>query len=942
MATGRFQLYDSALQEFFNGTQDWDTDDHYVVLLTSTYAPAASHDTLSDIVASEATGYDRKNLGGETVTVTNNITICDANDLNFGSNVTVTATFLAIVVGTVTGSAGTDRLVGYMYLSSDQTAVSVTNSNLGVSWSPTEGVFSIGSGLFSNANFGLSYNQFSEQGLKFAWRASPSQVWGRSSTTTSDVFAPSTAEIADEDDVSRLIDAGPDGFLVTDINGSTNPSWETTPPSGSGPSVIFEGSEYLEWETSSKSFSFLSNDTSDWTIIIRIAINHDIAVNTGTILSNRTSAGVGFDIDYVTDELQIGAYDGVAFDSLNYSWTSWVQDQVYTLAFRHTAGGATEIFIDDLAASVLSGTITRWHTGDSANSLTLGQLWTGIQTISAELKGIVISDQKLSPTQMEAFEAWIGGANSSSIDNFDLPNFTDTDAYWVPALFEPRPAESSDVTVSYGTGMTLAPEKGAGEIQNFEYAGTSAIPEVVNVDEAYWSITPLDLTRNVAGFTAAFVVRCDENLPATGENLWLSTTGPSSSLARAVIDFNNATGQMRIGGRILDADAFTGATSADGAFEQYKWHRVIGVWDFTNRTATLYLDGVQIAQTTTLGSSGSNTSDTDSNAQNYLRESAGGIGGTDMRTRAIYVWKEARADIGAIDAELSKLSEGGYLTATGTQFTTLTALYDAADASSLAPGQICYVEWSGDPHVADGKIVTVWDGTQFVPNPLTVTEFPTWLFTDWVDEASDAAHTLTLDAAGRPIVTMDQATAGYGAATLPDRYAGYYSTIYSRCKVEDADALTSFQRLGIGFCKNDMVLGATGFQPTFAFIGLTSTNQFESNNRLDGGTYDGAQYAGVKTHGATEECVFIYNISYDGDATRQAYATVGFSTGEKDAVVAVTSGADSLSNPLEASATLLKPLIIGNTTTIGTGTYALTMYSIKLQEFGIGSDPRTY
>jgi hypothetical protein len=147
--TGAFNLYNSAIKDFLDGTQDWDTDAHRLVLLTSAYTPDASHDTYSDISTHECSDpdYTAQDMAGETVTIVGNESVCDANDVSFGSDVDITARYAAIVVGTVAGATGTDRLVGYLLLNRNNLDVQSIGGSYDVNWNATQGVFVTRSGV---------------------------------------------------------------------------------------------------------------------------------------------------------------------------------------------------------------------------------------------------------------------------------------------------------------------------------------------------------------------------------------------------------------------------------------------------------------------------------------------------------------------------------------------------------------------------------------------------------------------------------------------------------------------------------------------------------------------------------------------------------------------------------------------------------------------------
>lgn len=145
--SGTFNLYDSGLKEYFNGAQDWDTNPHRLVLLDATYTPSAAHDTYSDISGDEVTDldYDPQDMGSETVTLVSGVVQCDAADVSFGTNVSITATYAAIVEGTVAGATGTDKLVGYLKLHGGGQPVTSSNSVFSIAWA-SDGIFKIQNG----------------------------------------------------------------------------------------------------------------------------------------------------------------------------------------------------------------------------------------------------------------------------------------------------------------------------------------------------------------------------------------------------------------------------------------------------------------------------------------------------------------------------------------------------------------------------------------------------------------------------------------------------------------------------------------------------------------------------------------------------------------------------------------------------------------------------
>lgn len=146
MAAGNFTMYDSAMLEIADGSQDWITDNHYCVLLVSGYTPnGATHTTFADISANEVTDtdYTAQDMIGEAVDEPSAGTIrLDATDVSFGASVTITAKYAAVVVGTVAGKTGTDPLVGYVDLDTGGGSVSSTNGAFDIQWN-TNGLVQI-------------------------------------------------------------------------------------------------------------------------------------------------------------------------------------------------------------------------------------------------------------------------------------------------------------------------------------------------------------------------------------------------------------------------------------------------------------------------------------------------------------------------------------------------------------------------------------------------------------------------------------------------------------------------------------------------------------------------------------------------------------------------------------------------------------------------------
>jgi len=105
------------------------------LLLANAHTPNMNgHEFLSDIVANEIAdaGYVRQSLSGKTITQDgSNRTVYDADDVDFGNAVSLTARYMALFLDTTV--AGTSKLMGLIDLNNGgSTAVSSTNSDFDI------------------------------------------------------------------------------------------------------------------------------------------------------------------------------------------------------------------------------------------------------------------------------------------------------------------------------------------------------------------------------------------------------------------------------------------------------------------------------------------------------------------------------------------------------------------------------------------------------------------------------------------------------------------------------------------------------------------------------------------------------------------------------------------------------------------------------------------
>ena len=145
MAAGNFIPYDEfvfrlAQQEFdfLNGTME-------AILLDDAYTPdTAAHTVIGDISSQEIsdTDYSRQTLANKSITQDGSgRTVFDADDVDFGNSVSISARYMVLALNTGTGS--TSYLMGYVDLNDGGTGnVSSTNSDFDVAFS-ADGIYRI-------------------------------------------------------------------------------------------------------------------------------------------------------------------------------------------------------------------------------------------------------------------------------------------------------------------------------------------------------------------------------------------------------------------------------------------------------------------------------------------------------------------------------------------------------------------------------------------------------------------------------------------------------------------------------------------------------------------------------------------------------------------------------------------------------------------------------
>lgn len=109
-------LYDDGFEDLFDGTFNWaEESDIAAVLLTDSYTPDAGHSTYNDLTNEcDDSDYEPKAVSNRSVTRNGDDCEFDSDKVDFGSDVSITARYLALVVGDPTSLASDDKLIGYV------------------------------------------------------------------------------------------------------------------------------------------------------------------------------------------------------------------------------------------------------------------------------------------------------------------------------------------------------------------------------------------------------------------------------------------------------------------------------------------------------------------------------------------------------------------------------------------------------------------------------------------------------------------------------------------------------------------------------------------------------------------------------------------------------------------------------------------------------------
>lgn len=143
MAVGSFTLYNSAKKDIIDGTIDLDNDTVKAVLLTTDHVPAATDSTYADLDNECADAdYAAQTLANPVFTESAGTVKYDADDVSYGTTVSIAARYIVLVKQAGGSLASTDKLIGYMDLDDTGYNVRSTNSNFIVRWN-TDGLFQL-------------------------------------------------------------------------------------------------------------------------------------------------------------------------------------------------------------------------------------------------------------------------------------------------------------------------------------------------------------------------------------------------------------------------------------------------------------------------------------------------------------------------------------------------------------------------------------------------------------------------------------------------------------------------------------------------------------------------------------------------------------------------------------------------------------------------------
>lgn len=148
MAVGNFTLYNTGKESLLtdNANQiDWANDTIVATLLGTGYTPSLTHSTWADLSANQIAdaGYAPVALTGKTSVLSAGKILWDCADISFGTNVTLTAKYVAIVKRAGGSLTGTDRIIGYCDLNDASGTATVGSINSTFQVNTPNGLFDV-------------------------------------------------------------------------------------------------------------------------------------------------------------------------------------------------------------------------------------------------------------------------------------------------------------------------------------------------------------------------------------------------------------------------------------------------------------------------------------------------------------------------------------------------------------------------------------------------------------------------------------------------------------------------------------------------------------------------------------------------------------------------------------------------------------------------------
>lgn len=148
MPVGQFTLTNTGKESLTtdNVNQvDWVNDTIVAVLLGNGYTPSLTHTTFADISSYQITdvGYAPVVLSSKTSTLTSGKILWDCADISFGTNVSITAKYLAFVKRAGTSLVASDRYLAYVDLDTASTSATVSSVNSNFAVNTPNGLFDL-------------------------------------------------------------------------------------------------------------------------------------------------------------------------------------------------------------------------------------------------------------------------------------------------------------------------------------------------------------------------------------------------------------------------------------------------------------------------------------------------------------------------------------------------------------------------------------------------------------------------------------------------------------------------------------------------------------------------------------------------------------------------------------------------------------------------------